>query len=199
MASMSPKRICRGHRPDIEVLHGGERKAELRTCGKFVGRFRSGGGYQGRQFAERPPTGAAEVASRLDGPALSLIEAAAVLAAPGIFGQRSYFFAQRVIDRDAQAVAIHPDHHATKIGPMIRATLQDIVLPLVNHFVRQGHDGFVARLRAVGLKQHRRQSDATSSGWCLGGARERLSWPDAADKHAGRGGQSAAPFNGNRG
>jgi hypothetical protein len=117
MASMSPKRICRGHRPDIEVLHGGEGKAELRTCGRCVGRFRSGGGYHGRQFAERPPTGAAEVASRLDGPALSLIEAAAVLAAPGIFGQGRHFFSQRVIDRDAQAVAIHLGPSCDEIGP----------------------------------------------------------------------------------
>lgn len=125
------------------------------------------------------------MASRLNGPALPLIEAAAVLAAPGIFGQRGDFFCQGVIDRDAEAVTIHLTHHATKIGPVIRATFQDIVLPLVNHFVRQGHDGFVARLRVIGLKQHRRQSDATSSGWWLGGARERLSWTDPADEHPG--------------
>ena len=126
------------------------------------------------------------MAARLNGPALPLIEAPAVLASPGILGQRGDFFAERVVDRDSQAVTIHLGHHATKIGPMVRATLQDIVLPLVNHFVRQGHDGFVAGIRVVGFKQHCRESDAAPSGRFLDRAHERLSWSDPADEHPGR-------------
>ena len=137
--------------------------------------------------------------ARLNGPTVSLVDATAVLAPPGISGQCGHFFAQRVIDRDAKAVSIHLGHHAAKIGAMIRATLQDIVLPLVNHFVRQGHNGFVVLLQVVWLKKHGRQPDTTSSGRLLGGARERLPRSDPADKHSGGGSQSTAPFDGNRG
>ncbi len=125
------------------------------------------------------------MASWLNAPALSLVNVPAVLAAPGILCQRGDFFAQRVVDRDPQPVLIHPGHHATKIGAMIRAAFQDIVLPLVNHFVRQGHDGLVAGLRVVGGEQHCRQSDAPLPGWVLGGAHERLPWSKPASKHSG--------------
>ncbi len=96
------------------------------------------------------------MASWLNGPALSLVHAATVLATPGILGQRGHCVAQRVIDRDTQAVPIHLGHHATKVGTMVRTTLQNIVLPLVNHFVRQSHDSVVALLGVVLLKENRR-------------------------------------------
>jgi hypothetical protein len=123
------------------------------------------------------------MASRLNGPALTPVDGAALLAAPGIFCQGGHFFAQRVIDRDAKAVLIHTRHHATKIHPVIRTTLQDIVLPLVNHFVRQGHDGLVILLKIV-LEEDRRESDASSSREFVRRLRERMPWSNPADKHA---------------
>jgi hypothetical protein len=47
-----------------------------------------------------------------------------------------------MVNGDRQgAVPIHLGHLAEKIRPMIRPPFQDIVLPLMNHFVRQrAHD-----------------------------------------------------------
>jgi hypothetical protein len=43
-----------------------------------------------------------------------------------------------MVDGDRQgAVPIHLGHLAEKIRPMIRSPLQDVELPLMNHFVRQ--------------------------------------------------------------
>jgi hypothetical protein len=43
-----------------------------------------------------------------------------------------------MVDGDCQsAVSIHLGHLAEKVHPMIRPPLQDVVLPLMNHFVRQ--------------------------------------------------------------
>ncbi len=45
------------------------------------------------------------------------------------------------------SVPIHLSHLAEKIRPMIRSTLQDIELPLMNHFMRQrAHDFLLAIL-----------------------------------------------------
>lgn len=106
------------------------------------------------EFTEWSPAGATEMATRLNGSALPLVNATAVLAPPSISGQGGHFFAQRVIDRDAEAVLVHARHHAPKIHTVIRAALQNIVLPLMNHFMRQGHDGFVILLGVVFLKKH---------------------------------------------
>jgi hypothetical protein len=78
---------------------------------------------------------------RLDGPALPSVEVSASLTAPGILGEGGYLMAKRVVDRNAEAVSIHLSHHAAKIRPMVRAALQDIVLPLMDHFMREcGHE-----------------------------------------------------------
>ena len=173
--------------------------AKLRPWGSRMGWYRCHVLSCDHQFAERSPTGPTKMPARLNGPTVSLVDATAVLAPPGISGQSGHFFAQRVIDRDTETISIHPGHHATKISAMIRATLQDIVLPLVNHFVRQGHDGFVVLLQVVRLKEHGRQPDASSSGRLLGGARKRLPRSDPADKHSGGASQPTAPLDGNRG
>jgi hypothetical protein len=53
-----------------------------------------------------------------------------------------------MVDGDRQStVPIHLDHLAEKIRPMIRSALQDVVLPLMNHLVRQRvHDLLLAIL-----------------------------------------------------
>jgi hypothetical protein len=57
-----------------------------------------------------------------------------------------------MVDGDRQgAVPIHLGHLAEKIRPMIRPPFQDIVLPLMNHFVRQRiHDLLLAVLASLG-------------------------------------------------
>jgi hypothetical protein len=57
-----------------------------------------------------------------------------------------------MVDGDRQgAVSIHLGHLAEKIRSMIRSPLQDVVLPLMNHFVRQGaHDLLLAILASLG-------------------------------------------------
>jgi hypothetical protein len=53
-----------------------------------------------------------------------------------------------MVDGNRQgAVPIHLGHLAEKIRTMIRPPLQDVVLPLMNHFVRQrAHDLLLAIL-----------------------------------------------------
>jgi hypothetical protein len=46
------------------------------------------------------------------------------------------------------AVPIHLGHLAEKVRPMIRPPLQDVVLPLMNHFVRQRIHDLLLAVRA---------------------------------------------------
>jgi hypothetical protein len=57
-----------------------------------------------------------------------------------------------MVDGDRQGtVPIHLGHLAEKIRPMIRPPFQDIVLPLMNHFVRQrAHDLLLSILAPLG-------------------------------------------------
>jgi hypothetical protein len=57
-----------------------------------------------------------------------------------------------MVDGNRQGtVPIHLGHLAEKIRPMIRPPLQDVVLPLMNHFVRQrAHDLPLAILAPMG-------------------------------------------------
>jgi len=54
-----------------------------------------------------------------------------------------------MIDRDAEAIQVHARHHATEILTMIRATLEDVVLPLMDHFVRQGRHRFAIQTNVL--------------------------------------------------
>lgn len=168
------------------------------TSGMCRDWFRSWIGLRNGEFAERAPACAAQMPPWLNGPALAAVDGATMLAAPGILGQGGHGSAQRVIDRNAEAVLVHARHHATKIETVIRAPLQDVILPLMNHFVRQGHHGLVLLLRAVALKQNCREADAPSSPLFVGGLWEHMLRSDSADKHARGGGQSPTPFEGNR-
>jgi hypothetical protein len=68
-----------------------------------------------------------------------------------------------MVDGDRQgAVPIHLGHLAKKIRPMIRPPLLDVVLPLMNHFVRQrAHDLLLAILAPLGdlLEQGKGQAN----------------------------------------
>src|SRR5574340_571752 len=197
MASISPKRICLVQRTDMKGLCDCEWEDDLRAG---VGRLylvQSSVVLCNDHLTQRSPTGPAAVPSRLDGPALPSIDVSALLAAPGILGQGGHLSAKRVVDRDAEAVLIHPHHHAAKIGAMVRAALQDIVLPLMDHFMRECGQGLAALVRAVPMEEDRREFDATSGriARSLGGD---LSRSDPADEHAGGGGQPPAPFDSNR-
>jgi hypothetical protein len=54
-----------------------------------------------------------------------------------------------MVDGDGQrTVPIHLGHLAEKIRPMIRTTFQDVILPLMNHFVSQRVDDFLLAVLA---------------------------------------------------
>ena len=135
--------------------------------------------------------------SRLNASALPPVDGAAVLAAPSIFGQSRHFFAEGMVDRDAEPIFIHPCHHATKVQSMIRATFQNIVLPLMDHFMRQRRQGFVVLTEFLSPQQDGRKFDATSAVVFVGYTREGMPRADSAHKHTGRGGESPTPFDAN--
>jgi len=72
-----------------------------------------------------------------------------------------------MVDGDRHgAVPIHFGHFAEKIRPMVRPPLQDIVLPLMNHFMRQRtHDLLLTILALFGdlLEQGKGQANLTPS------------------------------------
>ena len=126
------------------------------------------------------------MSSGLNAPALPPVDGAAVLAAPGIFGQSSYFFAEGVVDRDAETIFIHPCHHATKIQSVIRAAFQNIVLPLMDHFMRQCRQGLVVLVGSLSSQKDCRELDAAPSARVVCHTREWVSRSDSAHKHTGR-------------
>jgi len=73
-----------------------------------------------------------------------------------------------MVDGDRQGTApVHLGHLAEKIRPVIRPPFQDVVLPLMNHFVRQGiHDLLLPVLTVSGdlLEQGKREADL-ALGW----------------------------------
>jgi hypothetical protein len=78
------------------------------------------------------------VPPRLNRPSLSLVQSAALPAAPGESRQRENFLLQRMVHGDRQGpVSIHLGHLAEKILSMIWPPLEDVELPLMNHFVRE--------------------------------------------------------------
>jgi hypothetical protein len=85
----------------------------------------------------------------LDRPALAPVQISALLAPPGIAGERIHFLVEGMIDRDSQPVLIHAMHHPPEIGAVIRPPLQNIVLPLMDDFMRERGDQFALAGRAV--------------------------------------------------
>jgi len=99
-----------------------------------------------------------------------------------------------MVDRDAEALLIHPRHHATKIHSMIGATLQDIVLRLMNHFMRQRRQNLMVLVGSISLQEDSREFDATPPAVVVSRPCEWMSRSDPTDKHTGGRGQSPAPF-----
>ena len=103
-----------------------------------------------------------------------------------------------MVEGDGQgAVPIHFGHLAEKIRSMIRSPLQDVVLPLMNHFVRQGiHDFLLAVLASLDnlLEQGKGEANLT-----LGHRAKTILtqpwpwWASTTHEQADRGGQPAAP------
>jgi len=74
----------------------------------------------------------------LNRPSLAAIHSSALPATPGKSREGENFLLQGMIDGDRQGpVPIYLGHLAEKIHAMIRPSLQNVVLPLMNHFVRQ--------------------------------------------------------------
>src|SRR4026209_866945 len=102
-----------------------------------------------------------------------------------------------MVDRDRQsAVTIHLRHLAEKIRPMLRPPLQDVELPLMNHFVRQRVQNLLLAVRASPdnlMKQGKREANLACG--LRAKAVSTQPWPGSAstDDHADRGGQPAAP------
>ena len=117
------------------------------------------------------------VPPRLNRPPLSLVQSAALPAAPGESRQREDFLLQRMVDGDRQGpVSIHLGHLAEKIRAMIWPPFQNVELPLMNHFVRQRiHDLLLPILACVGDLLEQGQGEANFA--CDGRAKTLLIQP----------------------
>lgn len=124
----------------------------------------------------------------LDRPSLALVYPAALPAAPGESRKGEDFLLERVIDGDRQcAIPIHLGHLTEKIRSMVRSSLQNVVLPLMNHFVCQRIDDLLRSVLAFSgdlLEQGEREANL-AFGWrsatILIQARPRA---PTADEHA---------------
>jgi len=98
------------------------------------------------------------VPARFDGPSLATIHTAALPAAPGKAGERDDLLLQRMVRRYGQhAITIHLGHLSQKVGSVVGTSLEDVVLPLMDHFVGQRAREFVLAIRSLreGLRQQR--------------------------------------------
>jgi len=102
-----------------------------------------------------------------------------------------------MVDCDGQgAVPIHLGHLAEKIWSMIRSPLQDVVLPLMNHFVCQrAHDLLFAILAPLGdlFEQGKGQANLAPGRWAKTILIQPWSRSSTTHEHADRGGQPTAP------
>src|SRR5687767_6003912 len=94
------------------------------------------------------------------------------------------------------SISIHLGHLAEEIRPMIRLTLEDIELPLMNHFMRQrAHDFLFAILAPLNYLSEEGKGKAN-----FAHSRRATTIPiqsrtrfSTTHKHAGRGSQSLTP------
>jgi len=111
------------------------------------------------------------VASGLYGFALAPVDATALPAAPGKFRKVQHFLLERMVNRDGQgAIAVHLSHLAQKVRSMIRSPFEDIVLPLMDHFMGEGAGQFIQSIGCAsqqGLEERERQADFTLKGFLL--------------------------------
>jgi len=93
------------------------------------------------------------MAAWLDCFSLPSIDPSTVCASPGESRQGQYFLFQRVVGGDRHfSRTIHLRHLLQKGQPMIRSTLQEIKLPLMNHFMSDGVQEFLFRIGRSGPK-----------------------------------------------
>lgn len=91
------------------------------------------------------------VATWLNRPPMAAVNPAALAAAPGKAGQGMHFLLERMIDRDGEfAITIHFAHLSQKVRAMVRAPSEDVVLPLVNHFMCEGADELMSAIGGPG-------------------------------------------------
>ena len=137
------------------------------------------------------------VAARLDRPSMAPVNAPASSAAPGKAGKGLHFFFQRMVDRHGKsAVSVHLPHLPEEIRSVIRPPLEDVVLPLVNHLVRQRTDEFVSPERRA--RYQRGQKRKRKADFPFGGLGRRPLPPGGAGtgpahEHADGSGQPSAP------
>src|SRR4029078_8426277 len=103
---------------------------------------------EGRELVKSSSAAPAMMAGRVDRPPLASINAPASPTTPRKPRECLHFLLQGVIDRNGEcAVAVHLLHLAEEIRAMIRTPLEDVVLPLVDHFMRHCADEFVCPKR----------------------------------------------------
>ena len=126
----------------------------------------------------------------LNRPSLAPVHSAALPTAPGESREGEDFLPEGMVDGDREGtVAIHLRHLAEKIRTVIRSPFQDVILPLMNHFVCQrAHDLLLAVLAPLGGLLEQGKSEANLS---LGRRAEAIPirsgpWPLTTDEQADR-------------
>jgi len=91
------------------------------------------------------------VATWLNRPPMAAVNPAALAAAPGKAGQGMYLLLERMIDGNGEfAITIHLAHLSQKVRAMVRAPSENVVLPLVNHFMCEGADELMSAIGSPG-------------------------------------------------
>src|SRR3954463_7275963 len=139
----------------------------------------------------------------LDRPSLASGPSTALPTTPGAPREGGDFLLERMVKGNRECTRpIHLGHLTEKIRPMIRSPLEDVVLPLMNHFVRQrAHDFLLAVLAPLGNLREQGKRKANLS---LGRRAKAIlirsgPRPSMTDEHADRRGHSAAPHEVDRG
>jgi hypothetical protein len=126
----------------------------------------------------------------LNRPSLASVDTAALPAAPGEAGEGKHFLLERMVDRDRQgAIPIHLGHLPQKFSSVIRPPLEDVVLPLMDHLMRESANELVPailRTGQQGFEEWKGEADFTLCGFvkrvrCPGRTRA-----GAAHEHADR-------------
>jgi hypothetical protein len=126
------------------------------------------------------------VSLRLDRPALASVHMATLPAAPGKLGQCEDFLMEGMIDRNSQrTIAIHLGHLPEEVGSVVGASLGQVILPLMDHFMRQRARDFLFAIGRLceGLREERQREPnlpitrSVHSPALLGHA-----WADSRDK-----------------
>lgn len=80
-----------------------------------------------------------------------------------------HFLFERMIDRDGEfAMTIHFRHLSQKICAMVRASLEDVVLPLMNHFMCEGAYELISSAGSTAqqeFEERKREADFTLRGF----------------------------------